>query len=399
MDKEADQASTTVCPRARIGASLLAQTAIPYNLQEVNEMIYVGLDVHKSYCVATALDNSGKEIGVHRFPSDKRAIEAYIKYLPKGEKQAVIEASTMMYPLYSMLEGVGVKTKVANPSKVKAIASAKIKTDKIDSRTLAHLLRAKLIPECYIPSNAVRELRKLCRHRASLNKQRTHTKNSIHALLAGQDIKHSFSDLFGSRGRAFLDSLRLSKETQIILNTQLAVLDVLNKQMEEISKHIAETALVDKNAKLLMTIPGIGYYTALTLTSEIGDIKRFESDKQLCSWAGLVPSTYQSGQHTYHGRITKQGNKMVRWVLVQATQQTVRYENPLTKHFEKVKARKDRNKAIVATARKMLMIMYAMLSKQEAYRYADEGLIKRKEQHTRLTAQIYLKRPFKKRVY
>jgi len=356
-------------------------------------MIYIGIDVHKSFCVATALDGRGRKIGTHKFPTDKQSIESYIKYLPEGRKRAVIEASTLMYPVYGMLDGAGVEAEVANPYKVKAIASAKIKTDKIDSETLAHLLRADLIPRCYIPSAEARELRKLCRHRTALNKQRTHTKNSIHALLAEQGITHAFSDLFGRRGRAFLDALELAVETGIVLNTNLAVLDVLSKQIDEVSKHIAEMSLEGDDTRLLMTMPGVGYYTALTLASEIGDVNRFDSQGQLCSWAGMVPSTYQSGQHSYHGRITKRGNKMVRWVLIQAAQQAVRYNNPLSVHFERVKARVGRNKAIVATARKMLLVMYFMLSRRRPYRYADEGLIKRKLAETRRTAGIYLKKP------
>lgn len=359
-------------------------------------MIYVGIDVHKSYCVATALDKHGNTIAENKFPNSKENIHTYIKQLPNQEKKAVIEASTTMYQAYNNLTSAGVQTIVANPAKVKAIASAKIKTDKIDSKTLAQLLRTNLIPTCHIPSNNTRQIRKLCRHRVILVKQRTQTKNAVHALLTEQGIKHKFSDLFGNKGKKFLQTLGLSEESKLVLDTHLSILNTLEEQIDKVSKHIAQTALENKNVQLLMTIPGIGYYTALSIVTEIDNINRFADANKLCAWAGLIPSTRQSGNKCYHGKITKQGNKLTRWVIIQATQQTVRYDNPLKQYFQHLHQRKGRNKAIVATAKKTIRIMHAMLTTQQPYWYVDKQLVWRKHLETRRIAGIYFKKPRKK---
>jgi len=185
--------------------------------------------------------------------------------------------------------------KMAHPLKVKAIASARIKTDKIDARTLALLLKAGMIPESYVPPKEQRQARLIVRHRASLVEVRVQIKNRIYALLIKEGIQVPFTDKFGKKGMLFMKALDLGEAQRASLDSLLALLDALNVQVKEADKRVKDYALQDHYASLLATHVGVGHLTALAAASEICDIGRFPSHKKLCSYFGLVPSVYQSG--------------------------------------------------------------------------------------------------------
>lgn len=203
--------------------------------------------------------------------------------------------------------------KLAHPLKTRAIAEARIKTDSIDAETLAHLLRTNLLPESYVPDRHTRIERQITRHRASLVDIRTMIKNKIHAILRRHGIRHEFSDLFGKSGIEFLRQLDLPMYSRFQLNQYLVILRVLDYKIGETSNKIELFTKVNPAAQRLIKIPGISYYSALMIMSEIGDIRRFPSLKKLCSYAGLVPSTYQSGDITRHAR------KMLRYIYAMLT--------------------------------------------------------------------------------
>jgi transposase len=171
-----------------------------------------------------------------------------------------MEASRSWYWLYDLLEENGVEVKLTHPLKTKAIASARVKNGKIDSRILAHLLRTDLLPLSYVPSKPIRMQRELLRYRASLVKIQTGVKNRIHAILAKNNITHSFSDLFGKQGKAFLDVLSLSETYRMALDGYLSVLDEPGQQIKAMNKRIVVSAQDDEEARLLMTIPGVGLF-------------------------------------------------------------------------------------------------------------------------------------------
>ena len=269
-------------------------------------MIYAGLDLHKNFSVIAAMDAQGKEMVRQKRIANNGEIVEFLERL--GEPVTVaMEATRGWYWLYDLLEENGMEVKLSHPLKTKAIASAKIKNDKIDSRVLAHLLRADLLPLSYVPEKSIRMQRELLRYRASLVRIQTGMKNRIHAILAKNNITHDFSDLFGKQGKGFLCSLSVPQIHRMALDGYLSVLVELEQQIKAVSKTIVLSAKDDEDARLLVTIPGVGYYGALLIKSEIGDINRFPSAKQLCSYAGLIPSTYSSGNTTFHGHITKQG--------------------------------------------------------------------------------------------
>jgi transposase len=271
--------------------------------------------------------------------------------------------------MYDVLaEGVD-EVVLAHPKQVKAIAAAKIKNDRIDASILAHLARAKLVPTSYAPPPEIRELRDLVRHRARLVKERTRHKNRIHHILAKYNLHSPYTDLFGKVGRAFLEKIQdqLSATHQLLLDNYLQLVDSLDARLKPVDKELRAWAKSDPRASLLITMPGVGVFTAAVIVAEIGDVARFSGPKQLCSFAGLVPSTRSSDAHIRHGRITKEGSPWLRWVMVLAAQKGPASSPRLADFYDRLMQRSGRKTARVALARKMLTIVYYMLSRNEPY--------------------------------
>lgn len=329
-------------------------------------MIYAGLDLHRKFSVITVTDAQGREtIKQKKLPNNSKIVE-----LLKGFNEpatVAMEASCSWYWLYDLLEENGIEVKLTHPLKTKAIASAKIKNDKIDSRILAHLLRADLIPLSYVPPKPIRMQRELLRYRASLVRIQTGIKNRIHTILAKNNISHEFSDLFGKKGIAFLQGLPLPQIYRMALDGYLSVLEVISKEIKVASRRIDALAIKDEGARLLVTIPGVGYYSALLIQSEIGEINRFPSAKKLCSFAGIVPSVYASGDKIYCGHIIKQGSKWLRWILAEAVEHCIRQPGHLAGFYYRIEKRKGKKIAKVATERKLLEWIYHMLKQRKTF--------------------------------
>jgi len=273
-------------------------------------MLYTGLDLHRSFSYITTVDDKGKIVGQKKLPSNGEVVE-FLKGFDEAMEVA-IEATPSWYWLYDRLEEEGFDVKLSHPLKTKAIAYAKVKTDKVDSATLAHLLRSDLLSLSYVPEKPVRLNRELLRYRASLVKIQSGIKNKVHSILAKNNVNHEYSDLFSKEGMAFLYSLCLSENYKIALEGYISVLEAVRQEIKVVSKRIQQIAQEDHDAMLLVALPGVGYYSAFTIKSEIGDVRRFPSAKQLCSYAGLVPSTHASGNKCYHGHITKQVSRWLR---------------------------------------------------------------------------------------
>lgn len=327
--------------------------------------MYVGLDVHKDFCQASFLDDNGKFVREERFENSASGLAKLAE--ATKEQHVVMESSTSSMHVYDALNGT-CKVKVAHPLKVKLIAESRIKTDKIDARILAQLLKADMIPESYVPSKQHRQARLLVRHRDSLVSTRIGIKNRIHALLAKEGIKIPVRDPFGKKGVVFLHNVELGEIQRISLNSMLAVLETLNEQIKEADERIEAYASQDSYAKLLQTHVGVGSLTALAVSSQICDISRFSSHKKLCSYFGLVPSVYQSGRTDRKGHITKQGDNLVRWLLVQCAWSAVKYSKYFRKKYDRLKKKIGKKKAIVAIAHNIAIDMYFMLVRNEEYR-------------------------------
>lgn len=332
-------------------------------------MFYIGIDLHKHFSYITVMNEDGNIKEQRQLSHHNRgALRDYFSSFSQKAK-ATIEATRNWAWFYDLLEDAGLKTQLAHPLKTRAIAETRIKTDKLDSATLAHLDRANLIAPAYVPPLPIRQERELLRYRQSLVRLRSALKNKIHALLDKEGIfPPPFTDLFGGRGLIFLKERTLPDIQRQNLDGYLSLLQQLNQLITEASARIRRSIKEHPQAKLLMTIPGISYLTAHLLLAEIGDIFRFHSAKKLSSYAGLVTSVHQTGQHCYYGHITKQGNKYIRWAMVEAAQTAVRYDENLRRWYLKLSAKRGKNKATVACARKLLVAIYHMLQHNQAYK-------------------------------
>lgn len=353
--------------------------------------MYVGLDAHKEYCLAVGQDEAGRRVMEKRFCSTGLGLQNFVNSLSPGD-QVVIEACGTWAHIYDALVERGIQVKLAHPLKTKAIASARIKTDRIDANILAHLLRADLIPEAWVPPAEIRELRTITRYRASLVKLQTEVKNQVHALLMRNGIKYKFSDLFGKSGREFLMGLDhlLKPVDSAILRSCTGTLAHLGPEVKLVSGHIALAVEENGDVKLLMTIPGIDVYSAALIIAEIGNIRRFPTYKQLCSYAGIVPSVHKSGKVVRYGRITKQGSKWLRWILAQAVNHVIRRPGKLHDFYLKMVRRgKGKNVARVAVARKLLRVIWCMLTQREPFREESEQLTAAKYKQMERQAKEY----------
>jgi transposase len=320
------------------------------------------------------MNEQGNILSEDKVSTNSNEIKEYFGSLVETDvTEIAVEPISSWYHFYELVESLGCTVHLANPLKVKAIASARIKTDKIDARILAHLLRTNLLPEAYIPSRAIRDLKEVLRTRASLVHLRTEVKNKIHAILHKTGVTHEYTDLFGKGGREFLTCLELRTPYRRALDKYLAVTDNLDELIEQANFEIESKATDDEQAILLTTIHGVGYYTALLINSEIGDIKRFPSWRHLASYAGVVPSVYSSGGKTRTGKITRQGSKWLRWTIVDIAVRQARAESKLGEFYQKMKKKKGTRIAKVATARKLLEVIYSMLKNNTPYVAFPDG--------------------------
>lgn len=328
-------------------------------------MYYAGLDIHKAFTVGVIKTKDGKEVNKGKFQNTEENFKDFFRDFPSDKTKVVIESTCLWEHIYDKLESLGYEVKLSNPTRTKAIASAKIKTDAIDASTLADLLRANLIPESYIPTKEVRKLRDIVRQRKALVKGRTQIKNKIHAILTRQGIKLPYKSLCQGAINWLEDNIDIND----VLQSYFSLLEEFNLQLDYTENGIEQLAYENKQAKLLMTIPGIGPIRAMELIAEIADINRFENASKLCSYAGLVPSIKQSGNSLRFGGLIRQASRSLKYILIEASWNAVRTReaNTLQLFYKRLKDKKGRQKAICATARKMLCVIHAMLRKQQEF--------------------------------
>ena len=275
--------------------------------------------------------------------------------------------------LHEILEGIpGIdRIVMANPLHVRLIAAAQIKTDKVDARKLAQLLRANLLPASHMPDRATRLRKEVLRQRTFWVRERTKVRNRIHRLLGRQHglAMPQVTDLFGKKGRAALDKVVLASPDDLLLRQQLEVLDTLEAQIRELNRRIAADGKGDPAVVRLATIPGIGDTLGNVIASEIDGIGRFGGSEDLCAYAGVIPTTSSSGDKTWHGRLVPGCNKWLRWALVEASWVAVGcdpYFGGLYRHHRS--RGKKANTAILIVARRMVQIIFRILTEERDFR-------------------------------
>jgi transposase len=316
-------------------------------------MVYVGLDVHRKRTQVAILDEDGKEVTNRNVVNDRFQLLPLLGELEPATPVA-FEAAYGWRWLVDLLDELDLQPHLVHARNCKAIATARLKNDKVDARTLAHLLRTDLLPEAWIAPREVRDLRALLRHRGWLVRKSTSLKNRIHAVLADEGVRlPEIGSLWAGPGRVFLDTLELGETQRLIVDDCLALIGALQKPIKRLEKEIASRAKPDARVTALTQFPGIGVLTAMTIVAEIGDIARFATARKLCSWAGLTPQVHNSDRTVRHGHITKQGSTWVRWVLVEAAQKA-KTRPPFAGYYAKTARRRGNNIATVAVARKLL---------------------------------------------
>jgi len=334
-------------------------------------MYFIGVDHHKQASVMTVLGEDGWELKTGRVANRRALVESFLAGFRPFT--AVLEAGRSSYVMADLLRELGGEVKMANAIQVKAIAHARIKTDKRDSRTLAHLLRAGLIPEIYQREAWNRRAQRVMRMRAFWVRKQTEVVNKIRALLAQQreevrlEVEKREGGLFSLRGLEFLNTLPLEGQDK-------EVLDDLIRGYQEIRAHIRKSdglarALYGEieEASRIDTVPGFATTLSVLAAIEIADVKRFRREAELHAYAGVIPSTYSSGERTYHGRITKQGNGWLRWAALEAVYPAIKKDLGLRFLYNRLARRKGPNVAKIAVARRLLTIIYRVLTENRDY--------------------------------
>ncbi|HEY1987375.1 MAG TPA: IS110 family transposase [Terracidiphilus sp.] len=324
-------------------------------------MIHVGVDLHQRFCYMTALDARGKTLGAGPVSNEKLALRRYFRQFRGQATQVAVEACGFWPAFREVVEPEVKRLVLVHPQRVKAIASAKLKNDRVDSQTLAQLLRADLLPESWKADGETQARRQQVRLRTTLVRQRTRLKNQVHAVLHQQGLRSPATDLFGKRGRLWLQQVKLPAVARESVQACLRMIDHYTEEIQKQNLQIGEKAKQDPRVEWLRTIPGIGEVSAMMVLAEIGDVTRFSSKEALCSYAGLVPRVRESAGKAARAGITRQGSSGLRWIMVEAAQVATRTSPSAKRYYERLLRKKHKHVARVALARKLLIAVYAML--------------------------------------
>jgi transposase len=346
----------------------------------------IGLDIHRAFAEAVAWDQ-GKLKRLGRVSMRRDVLARFAATLGPRDV-VVVEATGNAASVAAVISPHVSKVVIANPKQVRIIAHAKVKTDTIDAGVLAQLYASGFLPEVWIPDQPTQALRRQVTRRNQVVRQRSRLKNIMQSILHSHLIPSCpHQDLCGSKGRAWLLNQVVPEDERLAIERHLREFDRLGEDLKVIERDLARSALGDERIKRLMTIPGVDMVVALAMTAAIGEISRFHKPEKLVSYFGLNPSVRQSGPGpAHHGRITKQGRGHARGMLVEAAWAAVRAPGPLRAFFLRVRARRGQHVAAVATARKLAIVIWHLLTKGESYVWARPALHARKLRDVELKA-------------
>jgi transposase len=331
---------------------------------------FVGIDLHKRSATFHILSQDGKTLASGEFDVTRKEIERFAAEHLLPTDSLAVEVTSNTWAFVRLVRPYVATVVVSNPLKTKAIAEANVKTDKVDARVLADLLRCNYLPSVWVPTPVTEHNRSLASRRTTLVQERTAVRNRIHAILAQRLISPPAGGPFSANGLNWLRKLDLDPLGRALIDSDLRLLEANASESAAVDRMIVVESYDDPEIQLLMTIPGCDYTVAHALKATLGDISRFPTPDQAAKYLGLVPRVKQSSDKCYHGSITKAGASETRWLLVQAAQRVGTHPGPLGAFFRKLVHRKNRNVAVVATARKLVTIAWHMLKNKEPYRYA-----------------------------
>jgi transposase len=319
----------------------------------------VGMDLHRRRSVLVRMTEDGRRLGTARITNSPAELRAQIARAGKSPK-VVLEATYGWYWAADTLAAAGAEVHLAHPLGVKAFTYRRVKNDERDAADLADLLRMGRLPEAWIAPPGVRELREITRYRQKLVHLRTSCKDQVHAVLAKLGVPVTCSDIFGTAGSAWLDGLGLPQPYAGKVTSLRQLTGELTTEITMLTGVISDLLAADRGYQVIQQLPGIGPVLAAVIIAEIGDVTRFRTAAQLCSWAGLTPRHRESDTKVSRGHVTKQGSRLLRWALIEAIQRV-----PADSVSGAVKAaiiarrgKEARSIAKVAAARRLLTLVF-----------------------------------------
>jgi transposase len=345
----------------------------------------IGLDVHRDFC-EVAIVEAGEVRSAGRIETTPATLELFAQSLCASDR-VVLEVTGNAWEIARILEPHVGRVLVVHPGDT-GIRQARAKTDRLDARALAKLLAAGSLDGLWMPDEQTRALRRRLARRSQLVRARTRAKNECHAVLVRRLItKPAVSDLFGLAGREWLREVELPVEERETVDGCLRQIEFLDGEIAEVEKQVARDALVSPQVKRLMTVPGVNAIVAATFLAAVGDVGRFPDQRQLVGYLGLNPRVRQSGSTpATHGRISKQGSASARHALVEASWSVVRQPGPLRAFYQRIRARRGHQVAVVAAARKLACLFWCMLTRNEDYAFQQPSLTRKKLRRLELTA-------------
>lgn len=348
----------------------------------------IGIDIHRTFGEVVIWER-GVLRHAGRVDMTRTALEGFGKTL-EATDEVVIEATGNSMAAARVLSPFVARVVIANPLQVKAIAHAHVKTDKVDAGTLANLYAAGYLPEIWTPDAATERLRRLVARRYQVVRHRTRVKNEVHSILAAHLVpKCPHADLFNQRGRAWLARQVVPDDERAAIERNIRELDRLTEDQAGLDREIALSVMQDASVRRLMTITGVNLTVAVGVMAAIGDIARFASPQKLVSYFGLNPRVRQSGLGAaHHGRISKVGRSHARAMLVEAAWAAAKAPGPLHAFFVRVRAKRGHQVAAVALARKLTVLCWHLLTRQEDYLWARPALVAKKRRDMEIRAGL-----------
>jgi len=340
---------------------------------DLSENIYVGIDVHKKHYLVS-IRTFDLELFTGSIPSDPEKLIDLIDKYNNGKVKAVYEAGYSGYYLYDKLKEAGIDCIVTPPNMVPFQPNNRVKTDRLDAKKLAIYLSKNLLKKVWVPDKELRYHREILRRRKQIVGDRRRVQTRIRSFIDLYNIKFiSNSYKWSAKFREDLGKIKLEDDflqyNFDLLLKEYDMLDQLLKECTQTIKELSETERYKNNIKILRSITGVGLLTSMEILLELGDVSRFKNSKQIASYVGLTPSQYSSGEHIRMGHIAKSGKSNLRSLLVEASWMLIRKDNIMQEKYEKLKYRVGVKRAIVAIARKLLIIARIMLLNKVNYNY------------------------------
>ena len=339
---------------------------------------FIGLDIHKHYLIAIAVNPAGEQIG-GPWRAELSELDAWAKRRLTDQDAVALEMSTNTWTIYEELKPLVHSLTVVHPPHVALIVRAQVKTDQRAALALAQLHAKNLLPAMWVPPEPVREQRATLAQRTKFVRLSTQAKNRLHAALQRHHLAlPAEGSPFAVANRDWWRKLPVSVSERARLQSDLETLAFAEQQIARLTTALTVEAAQDERLPLVLQLPGFGVINSLTVLAAIGDIRRFESAKHLVGYAGLGARVHDSGQLHRTGRITKAGRRDLRAALVEAAQTAANTHPRWQVELARLEPRLGRNKAIVAIARKLLVVVWHVLTDGETDRFADPELVARK---------------------